>query len=246
MRIAVISDVHSNLEALKTVIADIRRSNIGQVWCLGDVAGYGAEPNECIEELGGLPLSAVAGNHDLGAVSRLELDNFNPEGQQAIIWQRSQLSSASLIYLRQLPLKLQPADGITLVHGSPRDPAWEYLLTSWLAEENFKEFTTSICFFGHTHLPIVYKKLGEAPTEAMLPAPGVKVELEDDKARWLINPGSVGQPRDGNPMSCYIIFDDRERTLEYRRLEYPIAATQDIMRRVGLPAFLSDRLGKGI
>lgn len=246
MKIAVISDIHGNWEALKAVIREIDSEEIDQVWCLGDVAGYGPQPNECIDELERLSLTAISGNHDLGVIGSIDLEDFNLDGQKAILWQRPRLSSGSLDYLRRLLLKEKPLPNITLVHGSPRDPVWEYLLTPWLADENFEKLDTTVGFFGHTHLPVIYKKLGDAPAEALLPPAAKKFILENDGARWLINPGSVGQPRDGNPRASYLIFDSEELILEYRRLNYPVGKTQEIMHNVGLPPFLSERLARGI
>jgi len=247
MRYLIISDIHSNLAAFEAVLADA--GSFDKVWCLGDVVGYGPDPNECVEQLRDLPHVCVVGNHDWATLGNMDTEDFNPDAKKACHWTREQLSPSSLEYLATLPKSLVEED-VTLVHGSPRHPVWEYVLYPSIAEVNFEYFDTRLCFVGHTHVPIIYRRRPENPDQACdTVMPSLDDPLVLGEERLIINPGSVGQPRDGDPRASYAIFDsDRKRsglTLEYRRISYPIEDTQARMVEKGLPVRLIIRLGYG-
>jgi diadenosine tetraphosphatase ApaH/serine/threonine PP2A family protein phosphatase len=243
MRYLIISDIHSNLAAFEAVLADA--GSFDKVWCLGDVVGYGPDPNECVERLRDLPHVCVVGNHDWAALGKMDTEDFNPDAKRACLWTREQLSPSNLEYLGTLP-KSFVEEGFTLVHGSPRHPIWEYILYSFTAKANFEYFDTRFCFVGHTHVPIIYRYRPENPNQpcdTMIPPSDRSLVLGDD--RLIINPGSVGQPRDGDPRASYAILDSDELTLEYRRVSYPIETTQARMVERGLPVRLVMRLAYG-
>jgi len=247
MRYLIISDIHSNLAALDAVLADA--GSFDKVWCLGDVVGYGPDPNECLERLRDLPHTCVAGNHDWAALGKMNTEDFNPAAKKACQWTREQLSPSNLEYLEALPKSLVEED-FTLVHGSPRHSIWEYILYPSIAEANFEHFDTKFCLVGHTHVPVIYRDNPENPAQACdTVIPSLNNPLVLGEERLIINPGSVGQPRDGDPRASYAIFDsDRKRsdhTLEYRRVSYPIETTQEKMKDKDLPARLIIRLGYG-
>ena len=242
MRILIVSDVHSNLEAFQSVI-DHAGSNGGfhQIWELGDLVGYGPDPAGCIDLLREHDHVGVAGNHDLAVVGRLGLEQFNMYAAAAARWTTTQLGDEHVEFLRGLPLKEEIGD-FTAVHGSPRDPVWEYVVSSASAMANFGHFSTRRCLVGHSHLPFVCRlddgnaTLYEFPLD--LPVP-----LGND--RYIINPGSVGQPRDGTPTASYAVHDSDADTITHHRAAYDIPATQKKMRERGLPAYLIDRLAVG-
>jgi len=241
MRVAVVSDIHSNLVALHAALADA--GVVDAVWCLGDIVGYGPQPNECIELLRQQPgLVCVAGNHDWAALEKLPADEFNHDAQEAVLWTRRRLTPGNRTYLDGVPER-DAALGFTIVHGSPRHPIWEYLVTPQKARDNFSEFSTAYCLVGHSHWPIMHVAEGDAlPTEEY-PEWGLPMELGE--RRRFINPGSVGQPRDGDPDASYIILDPESMTVEYRRVAYSVKTTQSLMRKEGLPARLIERIAHG-
>jgi diadenosine tetraphosphatase ApaH/serine/threonine PP2A family protein phosphatase len=240
MRVLVVSDVHSNLVALRAVLADA--SEVGAVWSLGDVIGYGPEPNACIAELRARDAVSIPGNHDYGVLGRISIEDFNSHARQANLWTRAQLTPESRAYLEALP-EVRVVEGVTLAHGSPRHPIWEYLLYPSTAQASFAFFGTPLCLVGHTHVPVIYHQsaAGER-VEAQLPG---EEPMTLGAGRYIINPGSVGQPRDGDPHAAYLIYDTVTRTAHHRRVAYDIAATQAHMRALGLPAMLSARLELG-
>jgi predicted phosphodiesterase len=252
MRYLIISDIHSNLAAFEAVLADA--GSFDKVWCLGDVVGYGPDPNECVERLRDLPHVCVVGNHDWAALGKMDTEDFNPEAKRACLWTREQLSASNLEYLEALP-KILVEEDFTLVHGSPRHPIWEYILNPSIAKANFECFDTRFCLVGHTHVPIIYRSYAfghnsENPNQvgdALIPSSGAQLVLGED--RLIINPGSVGQPRDGDPRASYAILEsDPKRsdlTLEYRRIPYPIETTQAKMVEKDLPVRLIMRLSYG-
>jgi len=244
-QVAVISDIHGNLEALKVVIEDIEAHRIKRVWCLGDIVGYGPQPNECIELLGKLQLTSVAGNHDLGIIGRLDLDYFNAPGQTALKWQRRRLDLKNANFLKGLTVQERPTPDIIMVHASLRNPTWEYIYSAGIAAANFKHLDMKVCFFGHTHLPIIYRREENMELKTVEPPINEEYGLVNDESLWMINPGSVGQPRDNNPQAAYLIFDRKKMKLESRRLDYPIIKTRELIREYGLPPYLSERLVVG-
>ena len=241
MRIAVLSDIHSNLAALEAVAADMQR--VDQVWVLGDVVGYGPHPNEVIATLQQLGARTVMGNHDGAAIGTVDSRDFNPDAGRAIAWTGQAIDDNSRAYLASLPVVRADGD-LTAVHGSPRDPIWEYVTSPALAAANFAALETRLCLFGHTHIPLVFREDAAAGrVDTIRGDPEATVEL--DGSRCLINPGSVGQPRDGNPHSSYLVLDTERGAVEYRRVRYDIEATQRAMRDVALPARLIERLAYG-
>ncbi len=243
MRCLVLSDIHSNLEALKPCCNDA--GPVDQVWCLGDVVGYGPDPNGCVERLRSLPHLCIAGNHDWATLGKLDLADFNPDAREANLWNRKQLTPDNLDYLEARPEKLVEGQ-FTLSHGSPRHPIWEYIIYTSTARANFDFFDTQICLVGHTHTPVLFRldvQDDEEMCEPLPPSVGEPVEL--GSGRYIINPGSVGQPRDGDPRASYAILDTEELTVEHRRVAYPVEKTQGMMMENDLPLRLVLRLGYG-
>jgi predicted phosphodiesterase len=243
MRYLILSDIHANLAALEAVLEDAPAFD--QMWCIGDVVGYGPEPNECVEVLSEYDPVCVAGNHDWAALGKLEVDDFNPDARRALQWTQSQLSSATRVYLEQLP-ETARVESFTIVHGSPRQPIWEYVLHASVAAANFAYFNTRYCFVGHTHSPAIFGEhcSAEAPSALSLNV-SYDGPLELQEGRLIINPGSVGQPRNNDPRASYIILDGDKKTVQYRRAPYPVEKTQMSMHRRGLPMRLAARLSYG-
>ncbi|MBI5030693.1 MAG: metallophosphoesterase family protein [Chloroflexi bacterium] len=243
MRILIISDIHANLGALDKVLIDA--GTFDKVWCLGDVVGYGPQPNITIERLRSLDALCIAGNHDWAVLDRLDLDEFNPEARKAVLWTRQQLDLINLEWLKQLPERVPTqAEKFSLIHGSPRYPIWEYILTPPIARANFEYFDTPFCFFGHTHVPIIYQfseKEGRAIAHELPEILSVPLGPE----KMLVNPGSVGQPRDGDTRAAYAILNLDSMTLTHHRVRYDIKSTQVKMQQAGLPSRLIQRLGQG-
>lgn len=239
MRTLVISDIHANLTALDAALADA--GAVDAVWCLGDVVGYGPDPNECIGRLAELPnLVCLQGNHDAAAIGELPLESFNAEARTSVEWLREVLTPESLTFLQSLqPIRVE--SGVTLAHASPRQPVLEYLLDSYSALENFGYFDTPFCFVGHTHVPVLFIKHG-AGINLQIPPTDTTVELHD---RCIANPGSVGQPRDRDPRAAYAIFDPQYASWHYKRVEYDIPQVQTRMLAAGLPERHISRLAGG-
>ncbi len=241
MRYLVLSDIHSNLPALEAVLAEVDLSHIDEVLCLGDLVGYGPHPNECIARLRELPLRCVAGNHDWAAIGKMDTAEFNLAAREACQWTEKELTAENRAYLQSLP-ETFVQDDYTLVHGSLRAPIWEYVTHPLVAQRSFELLNTQLCFHGHTHVPVVFREEGPNPQAYILP-PGQRITL--DRNRYMINTGSVGQPRDGDPRASYLLFDSQEATLEYRRVDYPVEETQKSMKKKGLPESLITRLSYG-
>jgi predicted phosphodiesterase len=248
MRYLILSDIHANLAALEAVLEAADLSTIDQVWCLGDVVGYGPDPNECIARIREVSTYCLVGNHDWAALDRLDISDFNPEARQAVLWTQEQLTPDNIEFLKGLEGRL---DGVhpdfTLAHGSPRHPIWEYILYPSIAQENFDYFDTRFCLVGHTHKPVIFRQeVGQEDVLALQPALAVPLPLaQTEGVRFIINPGSVGQPRDNDPRAAYVIYDDEAGTLSYHRLPYDVAETQRRMRDAGLPERLVQRLEYG-
>ena len=244
MRYAIIGDIHANLAAFTAVLDDIEeRGGVDKLWCLGDVVGYGPDPHECIEALRRIDHICIVGNHDLAAIGKIGTADFNPAAAAACQWTAKQLSPTDVEYLEKLPLVIEEGN-FTLVHGSPRDPIWEYLISTSQARENYSLFKTQFCLVGHSHVPLVFShdESGDFSGGRFLG----EVKLEPGKDRMIINPGGVGQPRDGDPRASYAIFDSEKGLMELYRIPYDIRATQDRMVERGLPMSLVTRLSYGI
>ena len=246
MRVAVISDVHANLEALKRVLQFIDNHSVDALWCLGDIVGYGPEPEACVEILREQATIVLAGNHDLAVVGKIPLEAFNPVASEAILWQRQRLSQASKTWLATLSPRIDLSE-ITLAHGSPRSPIWEYVDRPEIALDNYDAFDSSICLIGHSHLALAWRLLqSQGERKAMLAtvAPGEALALgEQDK--WLLNPGSVGQPRDHDPRASFAILDWEGRRWTWYRLTYDIESVESAIIQAGLPTMLGRRLFLG-
>ncbi len=240
MRTLIVSDIHGNIEALDAVLDSAKRFDpIDAVWCLGDTVGYGPEPNACIERLRSLAVLSVLGNHDAAAIGRVGLEDFNAYAAQACRWTAEQLTDESRAYLEGLRLT-EPCEPFTLVHGTPKDPLWDYMLSYLQANDAWYMTETTALVVGHSHLSFVC----EEDNGVLRPGPdGLRVAV--GARRLLVNPGSVGQPRDGDPRAAYAVYDDAAATVTLARAAYDIAATQRRMVEVGLPEPLVGRLSLG-
>jgi len=241
MRILVISDIHANKTAFDAVLESAGKYD--EVWCLGDTVGYGPDPNECIALLRTQPkLTCLIGNHDAAALGNIDLNTFNREARSSAHWTQKVLNDESREFLLQLPERAI-IDSVTLAHGSPRSPVWEYLLDPTSAYENLAYFNTELCFIGHTHIPIVFlqpENQDEMIGELIKDGDGLVVE-----GRMFINPGSVGQPRDHDPRAAYAIFNPETHSWQSHRVAYDIQSVQNRMRQAGLPSRLIHRLEEG-
>lgn len=240
MRIAVLSDIHANLPALDAVLADA--GPVDAVWHLGDVVGYGPDPDGVVSRLRDIGAIGVRGNHDVAACGGREIEWFNPEARRAMEWTRAAISPATLDWLRALPER-RTEGAAELVHGSHRDPLWEYVTSERAAAESLAATRAQVGLHGHTHLPVAFLA-EDGSTIARRPRPGSSLELGGRRA--LVNPGSVGQPRDGDPDASYLVWEPDEDRLTWRRVAYDIAAVQHAMRAAGLPAPLIARLAVGL
>jgi len=231
MRILVISDIHANLTALETVLS--AAGSFDAAWCLGDLVGYGPDPNECIQRVQALPnLVCILGNHDAASLNHIGVTAFNPEARQAIYWTQRALTEQSRIFLANRP-EIVVMGEVTLAHGSPRQPVWEYVMDTYVATQNFAYFETAYCFIGHTHLPLCYVlQQGEQTAVAAPPEPD---SISGLLPRTIINPGSVGQPRDRDPRASFAIYDSEAQTWEYRRVAFDVRDVQERMIAARLP-----------
>lgn len=237
MRIAIISDIHSNLAALEAVLNKIDSLSVDSIYCLGDIVGYGPFPLECIGIIRERCSLILQGNHDSGAAGDTPLDDFNDFGRKAIIWTREQLAESHLKFLKDLPL-LETRDDMTFVHSSPAYPErWTYIITMSNAREAFGAFTTRFCWVGHTHVPVAISDEMSINTYD----PG-----ENRSTRYIINVGSVGQPRDGNPDASFATFDTTTGEYTLHRVPYDIQQTADSILKNSLPDALARRLFKGV
>jgi diadenosine tetraphosphatase ApaH/serine/threonine PP2A family protein phosphatase len=245
MRIAVISDVHANLAALRSVLDDAeRRRALDGVWALGDFVGYGPQPNEVLDLLRSFTISVVSGNHDLAALGAIDTDDFNPAAAVACQWSADHLSEDSREFLSGLPPIVADDETHSVrCHGSLRAPAWEYVISQEAARAQFDLMDVPLSFVGHTHIPLVIEEGTDGEIRARHPRHGQSVAL--GKERLILNPGGVGQPRDGDPQASYAIVDTAVRSVEFRRVAYPIRQTQALMEAAGLPETLIRRLERG-
>jgi len=241
MRVLVVSDIHANLNALEAVLADA--GSVDATWCLGDLLGYGPDPNECVERIRNLPnLTCLLGNHDAAFLGQIDVDTFNLEARQSLDWVKNRVSDDNMEYIQRLP-EMTEVGQVTLVHGSPRNPIWEYILDPRTARRNLDHFQTPYCFVGHTHLPILYQFNPEMTVVTVIsPEPDNSYQLTP---RALLNPGSVGQPRDRDPRAAYGIYDTEKALWQPHRVTYDIAAVQTRIRLAGLPLKHAMRLAEG-
>ena len=240
MRTLVISDVHANLNAFQAVLAAV--GTVDRVWFLGDILGYGPDPNECVDLLQTLPnLTALMGNHDAALMDYISVERFNQEAADAVLIQRDLVSFETKDYLETLHFKIE-LDQVTLAHGSPRNPIWEYILTPFSAAANFAEFDTPACLVGHSHIPLIFVQEEDGAVTTLLPEHGDRWLA---KGKFILNPGSVGQPRNYDPRASYVIYDDEENTWGFYRVPYDIEPVQDRIMALGIPARQATRLWTG-
>jgi diadenosine tetraphosphatase ApaH/serine/threonine PP2A family protein phosphatase len=239
LSIAVVSDVHANLHALEAVLAEVDAGGFDEVWCLGDLVGYGPRPNECVALLQERASICLAGNHDLVVLGKIAIATFGGEAGTAAAWTREVLGDAARAFLTTL-VSSAMATGAELFHGSPRDPVWDYVTSDEAAHWSFLGTSEPLVLVGHSHVALHFQEL--APGE--LAPEGTSVELTP--GRHILNPGSVGQPRDGDPRAAWLELDISSGRATFRRTEYPVERTQAEMRELGLPEVLAARLAHGI
>jgi predicted phosphodiesterase len=242
MKVAVISDIHANRQAFEATLEDVAASDAAELWCLGDLVGYGADPDACVDLAREHAAVCLAGNHDLAVTGEIPLDEFSRGASLAAQWTREVIAPKNLEFLSGL--RPQGEEGaVGLYHASPRDPVWEYVLSTLLAELCLDRQAHRICLVGHSHVALSFVRqegelaTGEPRREG--------TELDIAAGEWLLNPGSVGQPRDGDPRAAYAIFDTGAATMTFHRVSYDIRRTQKAMRERGLPAPLITRLARG-
>jgi diadenosine tetraphosphatase ApaH/serine/threonine PP2A family protein phosphatase len=242
VRIAVVSDIHANLHALEAVLADVDRESVDELWCLGDLVGYGPRPNECVDLTRARAAISLCGNHDLGVLGSIPLGEFSPEAADAARWTREALGESQRDWLAGLEPTAQ-RDGAELFHGSPLDPVWDYVLTEDGVYASLTATTAPVVLVGHSHVPLALTS-DDTDLEGGLAPAGTETMLGD--RRWLLNPGSVGQPRDRDPRAAWLLLDKGRGRAWFRRVEYPIETTQAEMAAAGLPPTLAARLAYGI
>jgi predicted phosphodiesterase len=242
MRVAVISDIHGNLHALTAVLDEIEREQPDTIWCLGDVVGYGPRPNECCDTVREAASLGLVGNHDLGVLGRLDLDDFSPDAAAAARWTQGILTERARAYLEPLEPS-ESRDGVDLYHGSPRDPIWEYVLTVEAARAALEVSSEKLVLVGHSHVALALVLNRGRLGGGLAPADS---QADLRKGRWLLNPGSVGQPRDGDPRAAWLLLDLDARRAFFRRVEYGITDTQAEIAAAGLPPALGERLAEGV
>jgi diadenosine tetraphosphatase ApaH/serine/threonine PP2A family protein phosphatase len=241
-RVAVISDVHANWHALETVLAEVEREEPDELWCLGDLVGYGPRPNPCCAAVERRTAICLAGNHDLGVLGELDLAEFTGDAVAAARWTRGVLAEGSRAFLQSLRSQGR-RDDVDLFHASPRDPVWEYVLSGEAAAAAFDLTEAPVVLVGHSHVPLAISLEGDT-LDGGVAAAGTETQLAGK--RWLLNPGSVGQPRDGDPRAAWLLLDLAAGRAEHRRVEYELERTQEEMRERGLPDPLAQRLAHGI
>jgi predicted phosphodiesterase len=240
VRVAVISDIHGNLHALEAVLASLGADEPDTIWCLGDLVGYGPQPNRCCALVAERAELCLIGNHDLGVLGRLDLAEFSHDAAASARWTAEVLNDESRKYLEALEPQATRAD-VAMYHASPRDPVWEYVLSPPVAHASLAAVGEPLVLVGHSHVALRY---GSEQRTLALCEDGTAVDLA--RERWLLNPGSVGQPRDGDARAAYLLLDLDARRAEFRRVRYPIEKTQAEIREHGLPEALAERLAHGL
>src|ERR1700690_1897885 len=245
MKFAIIADIHANLEAFQTVLADIKEQRCTHYACVGDVVGYGANPKECLKIVRDLGMPCVKGNHDEYCSVEEDLDGFNPHAAEAVNWTRKQLSTEERQWLRDLKY-FRMVTSFSMVHATLDGPErWGYVFNKLDAAASFPYQNTAVCFFGHTHVPLAFIREPTASGQPIIKGGTYSKFKVDAAKKYFVNVGSVGQPRDNNPKSAYVVYDMDEGTIELRRLDYDIATAQKKILDAGLPPRLAERLAYG-
>jgi diadenosine tetraphosphatase ApaH/serine/threonine PP2A family protein phosphatase len=242
MRIAILSDVHGNLPAFEAVLGDIEDESVEETWCLGDLVGYGAQPDECVQLARDHCDLSLAGNHDLVVTGDIPISDFSAGAAAAARWTQETIAEETMAYLKGL----RPADPDrepALYHASPRDPVWEYVLSTWQADECFDFTDGRVAAVGHSHVALWFSRDDEGNMSGATAEAGATQDLSG--GRWLVNPGGVGQPRDGDPRAAWLLLDTSTWTAEWRRVEYPIEEAARAIEEAGLPRVLAERLYSG-
>jgi predicted phosphodiesterase len=254
MRLAILSDIHANLPALEAVLADIEGAGLAELWCLGDVVGYGAQPDECTRLVRERCDLCLVGNHDLAVLDELDVSSFSPAAAAAVRWTQEVADAATFDFLRELEPSDESRD-VALYHASPRDPVWEYVLWPDQAAECIAVQSARVSLIGHSHVALFFV-MGEdrrpAPAQALDPddaargaQAGAGTRLDLSEGRWLVNPGSVGQPRDGDPRAAWLELDTDAWEATYHRVEYEIGRAAEAIEATDLPEHLARRLYVG-
>jgi diadenosine tetraphosphatase ApaH/serine/threonine PP2A family protein phosphatase len=242
MRVAIVSDIHGNRHAFEAVLDDVEAAGAEELWCLGDLVGYGADPDACVELTRANARVCLAGNHDMAVRGDLPLDEFSRGAELAARWTQEVIAPEARAYLDSLrPAEL--GEEVGLYHASPRDHVWEYVLSTLLAELCLDAQRHRICFIGHSHVALSFNRPEGGIATGETRHDGTVLDLGEDD--WLINPGSVGQPRDGDPRAAWLLLDTLEWTAEYRRTEYDVAGAAAAIRAARLPDSLAERLEYG-
>jgi diadenosine tetraphosphatase ApaH/serine/threonine PP2A family protein phosphatase len=245
LRVAVFSDVHSNQPALEAVLAATEKAGVERLWCLGDVVGYGAQPDACAGLIEERCEICLVGNHDLATLDALDISSFSETAATAVEWTRENASAATLEFLRGLKPAASRA-GIGLFHGSPRDPIWEYVVSTDQAEAGMDAQVERIGLIGHSHVSLFFTRPERPRNGAVQGAQaGDGALLGLESGTWLLNPGSVGQPRDGDPRAGWLELDTEQWTARFHRVEYDVATAAETIVAAGLPSQLAERLGVG-
>ncbi len=242
MRVLIISDIHANYTALEAVLKDAGSAD--ETWCLGDLVGYGPDPNAVVEEVRDIPnLTCILGNHDMAAIGKMPLEAFNGEARRSLAYHQKVLSASNMDFMRSLSANIKVRGEATLAHGSPRDSLWEYIINGLTARLNFDHFDTPWCFVGHTHIQSIFaynEKNDRVTLDQTKPDQTINLH-----PKLILNPGSVGQPRDRNPRAAYAVYDTEARTWTPRRVKYNITEVQDRIRAAGLPEKHALRIAEG-
>ena len=240
MRYGIFGDIHSNLEAFEVVLGALNRHKVDKLICVGDIVGYGAEPDRCVEKIRSMAIATAAGNHDWASVGKSDINYFDSHAREAVLWTGRTLKSENKRYLDKLPLVIEKND-FQLVHGSLNEPAeWHYILNLNEADESFSLMKKSLLFIGHSHRPIIFAKGREKIAYSFTSRLSIK-----EGVKYIINVGSVGQPRDGDPRAGYVLFDDEKKEITYKRIAYPVEKAQAKIRAAGLPEIEAARLPDG-
>ena len=245
MRAAVLSDIHANRQALEAVLAAVDEAGVEEIWCLGDMVGYGAEPDACTALVRERCATCLVGNHDLAVLNAIDISTFSDTAAAAVEWTRDIIGEESLEFLASLdPAASQ--QGIGLFHASPRDPVWEYVISVDQAEAGFAAQEERVGLIGHSHIALFFARgVGGRRGSAQGAQAGEGTELEIAEGSWLLNPGSVGQPRDGDPRAAWLELDTEEWTVRYHRVSYDVEGAAAAILAAGLPRILAERLQAG-